>query len=115
MLHLHAHKFEAFLLEPLDDFSNDASLHTIGLDGDEGTLLGHDSETKQKKRDEGKVKCSLQEEQAWRITHAFWLHLAQSAVGPAAEGPEPIAQRAHRRHTTRVTVDLTVFTQTEPL
>lgn len=46
--HLHAHEFEAFHLEPLDDLADDAPLHAIGLDGNEGTLeLGsHDSETK---------------------------------------------------------------------
>lgn len=50
MEQLHAHKFEAFHLEPLDDLSNDAPLHTIGLDGNEGAFLKlrHDSETKQK-------------------------------------------------------------------
>lgn len=48
--HLHAHKFEAFHLESLDDLSNDAPLHAIGLDGNEGTLIlgSHDSETKQR-------------------------------------------------------------------
>lgn len=44
--HLHAHKFEAFCLESLDDLSNDASLHSLGLHGNEGTLIQgrHDSE-----------------------------------------------------------------------
>lgn len=66
MLHLHGHKFEAFGLKPLDDLSNDAPLHTIGLDGNECALLllGHDSTTKaekgKKKTDEGNT--SLQEE-----------------------------------------------------
>lgn len=46
--HLHAHKFEAFHLEPLDDLSNEAPLHTVGLDGNEGTLqFSHVSEIKQ--------------------------------------------------------------------
>ena len=46
MEHLHAHKFEALHLKPLDDLSNDAPLYTIGLDSKECTLLqlGHDSE-----------------------------------------------------------------------
>lgn len=50
MEHLHAHEFEAFHLKPLDDVSNDAPLHAIGLDGKKGALLqlGHDSETKKK-------------------------------------------------------------------
>lgn len=50
--HLHADKFEAFHLEPLDDLSNDAPLHTIGLDGDEGALCqgGHDSAMEQRKQ-----------------------------------------------------------------
>lgn len=46
--HLHAHKFEAFHLKSLDDLSNEAPLHTIGLDSNEGSLRRHDSETKQK-------------------------------------------------------------------
>ncbi len=62
MEHLHAHKFEAFHLEPLDDLSDDASLHPIWLDGEEGALLqfSHFSETKQKtKKDEEKLKTIL--------------------------------------------------------
>lgn len=45
--HLHAHKFEAFHLESLDDLSNEAPLDAIRLDGNEGTLRDsrHDSET----------------------------------------------------------------------
>lgn len=47
MEHLHADKFEAFLLEPLDDLSDDTPLHAIGLDGKKGALfqISHDSET----------------------------------------------------------------------
>ncbi len=57
MEHLHAHQFEALHLKPLDDLSNDAPLHAIGLDGKKGALLqlGHDSETKQAEGDEGKI------------------------------------------------------------
>lgn len=50
-----------------------------------------------------------------RVTYTSWWHLAQSAVGPAAEGPDPIAQRTHRQHTTQVSDDLTVITYTTPL
>ena len=48
MNHLQAHKFEALSLKPLDDISNEAPLHSIGLDGNKGTLLilGHDSGNK---------------------------------------------------------------------
>lgn len=65
MEHLHANEFEAFHLKPLDDLSDDAPLHAIGLDGDECALqlfVGHDSETKQKKKkgDEGRIKYNLQ-------------------------------------------------------
>lgn len=42
------------------------------------------------------------------ITHASRWHLAQLAVGPAAEGPDPITHRVHRQHTAQVSVDLTV-------
>lgn len=50
--HLHAHEFEAFHLESLDDLANDASLDAVGLDGDEGPLfqVRHDSEIKIKKK-----------------------------------------------------------------
>ena len=43
MNHLQAHKFGALSLKPLDDISNEAPLHSIGLDGNKGTLLilGH--------------------------------------------------------------------------
>lgn len=64
MEHLQAHQLEAFDLEPLDDLSDDAPLHAVGLDGQEGALLqlSHDSETKQRKqRDEGKEQNHLQE------------------------------------------------------
>lgn len=37
--HLHAHQFEALRLEPFDDLADDASLHAVGLDGDECSLL----------------------------------------------------------------------------
>lgn len=61
-----------------------------------------------KKGDEGKITTyNLQEEQAREVTHASWRHLAQSAVGPAAEGPDPIAERMHRPHTIEVSADLT--------
>lgn len=91
--HLHAHKFEAFHLESLDDLSNDASLHTIGLDGNEGTLISHDSEIKQRL----KTRFSMKQKEILRlqqITHGSFWHLAQAAVGSAAEGPDPIAQRS---------------------
>lgn len=41
---LHGHKLETFLLETLDDLTDQAPLDTIGLDGNEGTLLSHDAE-----------------------------------------------------------------------
>lgn len=43
---LHADEFEAFRLEPLDDLADEASLHAVGLDGDEGALFlgSHSSE-----------------------------------------------------------------------
>lgn len=92
--HLHAHKFEAFHLESLEDLSNDASLHTVGLDGNEGTLIQviHDSEIKQrlKTRFIMKQKKTLRLQQ---ITHGSFWHLAQAAVGSAAEGPDPIAEK----------------------
>lgn len=46
MQHLHPNKFEALLFKPLDDLSDDASLHAIRLDGNECAFLqiGHDSE-----------------------------------------------------------------------
>lgn len=48
--HLHADELEALRLEPLDDVSDDAPLHAIGLDGDESALyLGiHSSEETRK-------------------------------------------------------------------
>lgn len=98
--HLHAHKFEAFHLESLEDLSNDASLHTVRLDGNEGTLfqVSHDSEIKQrlKTRFIMKQKETLQLQQ---ITHGSFWHLAQAAVGSAAEGPDPIAQRSQTERT----------------
>lgn len=50
MHHLHADKFEAFRLKPLDDLSNDSPLHTIRLDGNEGALFlfSHDSVKEEK-------------------------------------------------------------------
>lgn len=46
------------------------------------------------------------------VTHASLWHLAHAVVGPAAEGPDPIAQSTHRRHTTQVSDDLTLTTYT---
>lgn len=56
--HLHAHKFEAFCLESLDDLSNDAPLHSLGLHGNEGTLIQgrHDSEKTHLKK-KFNIKC----------------------------------------------------------
>ena len=41
---LHGHQLEALLLEPLDDVADDAALHAVRLDHDEGPLVvGHNS------------------------------------------------------------------------
>lgn len=52
MQHLHADQFETFCLEPLDDIADDAPLHSIRLDGNEGAFLklSHDSENKTGKK-----------------------------------------------------------------
>lgn len=42
-----------------------------------------------------------------QITHGSLWHLAQAAVGSAAEGPDPIAQRSQTEHT-RVNVEPTM-------
>lgn len=48
MCEFHAHKFESFHLESLDDFSNKPPLNSIGLDGNEGAFLfRHDPEKQQ--------------------------------------------------------------------
>lgn len=108
MHHLHANKFEAFHLEPLDDLSNDAPLHTIGLDGDEGAFgqVGHDSATEQRKQNGLSSKHQVEFVKK-NITHGGWWHLALSALGPASEGADPIAWRAQRRQTAQVSVALT--------
>lgn len=48
--HLHTHKLEALVLEAGDNGGNEAALHAIGLDGDEGALLwgGRKGETHDK-------------------------------------------------------------------
>lgn len=92
--HLHPHKFEAFHLESLDDLSDDAPLHAIGLDGNEGALfLSHDSETKQRFKEKKKDRSKKESLQLQGITHRSRWHLAQAAVGSAAEGPDPIAEK----------------------
>lgn len=49
---LHADEFEAFRLKPLDDLADEAPLHTVGLDGDEGAffLASHSSEEREQFR-----------------------------------------------------------------
>ena len=37
----HGDELESLLLEPLDDFSDQAALDAVGLDHDEGSLIGH--------------------------------------------------------------------------
>merc|ERR1719328_524296 len=39
--HLHGDQLETLLLKARDDFSNQATLDTVGLDHDEGPLSGH--------------------------------------------------------------------------
>ena len=43
MHHLHGYKFEAFLFEAFDDFTDKSSLDSIGLEHDKGsfTISGH--------------------------------------------------------------------------
>lgn len=96
--HLHAHKFEAFHLKSLEDLSNNASLHTVRLDGNEGSLISHDSEIKQRL----KTRFIIKQKETLRlqqITYGSFWHLAQAAAGSAAEGPDPIAQRSQTERT----------------
>ncbi len=39
MHEFHGDEFEALLLEPLDDVADEATMHSIGLDHDEGALF----------------------------------------------------------------------------
>lgn len=95
--HLHSHKFEAFHLKSLDDLSNEAPLHTIGLDGNEGTLrLGrHDSETKQRLKLKALKNTNVAALQKLTDQSDIW-HRQQ--WGRLLRAPTPL-QREARPHT----------------
>jgi len=63
---LQTDKLEALALKTSEDFSNQTALNTIGLDGDEGALSGHDGK-------EGKAQPSWILE--WLLGKGWWASL----------------------------------------